>query len=775
MQVNITSISQTATDTITLVANVIYDGETTIDASLFSYEINAGSVTPTSQSPSSGSYNANFTLTLTFSRSGFSSLFVNGLQSTYFIFYDGSFMASSQFTYGFEILNVEFTLTDNEIITAAADITYYETPVNVSNFTYNLTYAGGSYLNATPTSQTPPDGSNPQTGNFTLTLTFNIFDFPNVVVNGLATTYNFLYDGYSVAQFSYTPTFFIPTFTFGPLSVSQINFNEIQASTTYTFNFESAPSASDFTYTVVIGETTYTYTTSNPDFIPNVETAGIFSVSFGSVGFPELFVDGELQTHTLNYQGNTLDEDTDPDEFTYDNTVSLTFTAFAVQLQSDNLTNVEASFSFTYSNFIYAPPQALGQFYYVLNGTTLNNNIISWNISTTSDPPGSASGFGSGTAHFARQSDIFIQAASITHLVRYVDGAEVGPFDSSTVTTVFTLSDSNNITITKPVTIVTISANKSIILPPVGTSKGTLYHFKILTATNPNTLKIFPLVLLSPPIPPLVTKLYTTSLTFDSVIEGVAGPITFNSTTTRNTLTLISDGANWSILNRYTDTLTIAALTGAPTDTLSETTQTKSFQYTYVNSLGDYYTKILLNSTAFSYLKYIFITNADSASLVFTIYLPIAKAFETLPANGSRYNYFTFTIPAGKIAGIILTYLNNTYYIISASINPSISTSGTISETPTIISSTVSLLQSQPAYEIPYYLPNFNSSISQLLILKSATTPIVQGGTEVLFLLTKDPVSLFSLDVGAAVWFIGYQFNETRQYYLPVSYYAPPA
>ena len=143
--------------------------------------------------------------------------------------------------------------------------------------------------------------------------------------------------------------------------------------------------------------------------------------------------------------------------------------------------------------------------------------------------------------------------------------------------------------------------------------------------------------------------------------------------------------------------------------------------------------------------------------------------------NESRYNYFTFTIPAGKIAGIILTYLNNTYYIISASINPSISTSGTTSETPTIISSTVSLLQSQPAYEIPYYLPNFDSSISQLLILKSATTPTVQGGTNVLFRLTKDPVSLFSLDVGAAVWFIGYQFDETRQYYLPVSYYVPPA
>ena len=772
MQVNITSISQTSTNIITLVANVVYDGETTINISSFSFNLNATGVTPTSISPSSGEFNENFTLTLTFSRTGCGDIFVNAVSSTYTIYYDGTYVAEALFTYGFEILNVAFTLTDNQIITAAADITYYETPVIISNFTYNLTYSGGSYLNATPSTQSPADGTT-ETGNFTLTLTFSIYDFPNVVVDGLTTTYNFLYDGYSVAQFPYTPTFFNPTFTFGPFSVSQINFNLIEASTTYTFNFESAPTASSFTYTVVKGESTYTYTTSNPNFIPNLETTGIFLVSFGSVEFPELFDNGVLQTHTLNYQGNSLDVDTDPEEFTYDNTVSLIFTELTVQLEPGNLNNVEASFSFTYTNFQYAPPQS-GQFYYVLNGTVLENNTITWNISATSDPPGSTSGFGSGTARFTRQSNIFIQAASITHLVRYVDGAEVGPFNSSTVTTVFTISDSNNITITNPVTIITINNNKSIILPPVGSRKGILYHFKILTATNPYTLKIFPYLVVSPPIPPLLTKLYTTSLTYDSVIEGVAGPLTMSST--RNTLTLISDGTSWSILNRYTDTLTIGALTGAPTNTLSETTETKSFQYTYVNSEGDYYSKILLASSTSSYLKYIFITNADSSPLEFTIYLPISKAFETLPAISSRYTYFTFTIPAGKVAGIILTYLNNTYYIISASIDPSISTSGSISETPTIISSTVSLLQNQPAYQISYYLPNFDSSISQLLILKTVSAPpTIQGENNVQFQLTKDPVSLFSPATGSAVWFIGYQFNSTRQYYLPVCYYLPPA
>lgn len=565
-----------------------------------------------------------------------------------------------------------------------------------------------------------------------------------------------------------------PGFSFLSFTVVQTSFLSITADAEFTYTPPDPPpdpivypTAPEFTYTVVIGDTTYTYTTANtPTFTPTVNT-GTFSFVFQSITSPfqQIFVPG-IQTHTLNFTRNIPPENinvtSDPVIF---ERIGLTYTSFELTLYDND--DIRANFAYTYGGFT---PSVLN-FKYYLNDTILENEYISWTISNVS-------GIGTGFADFSRSSvvtaDLFTQASTQTHSIRY-ETENIGPFDSSIVTTVFTLNDSTNILITNSITIITINSNKTAMLPPVGTSKGTLHHFKILTATDPNTLKIFPLVVVSPPIPPLETNLYTTSLTYDSVIEGVAGPITFNYTTTRNTLTLISDGSNWSILNRYTDTLTIGGLTGSPTDTLSETTQTKSFQYTYVNSEGDYYTKILLNSTAFSYLKYIFITNADSSSLVFTIYLPIAKAFETLPATESRYNYFTFTIPAGKIAGIILTYVNNTYYIISASINPSISTSGTISETPTIISSTVSLLQSQPAYEIPYYLPNFNSSLSQLLILKSATTPTVQGGTNVSFLLTKDPVSLFSLDAGAAVWFIGYQFNETKQYYLAVSYYVPPA
>jgi hypothetical protein len=773
MSVSITSISQTAVDTITLVADVAYNNAP-IDVSLFTYTVNFINKFPDTQSPSSGTYEENFTLTLTFSRLEQPSLFENGTYYTYEIYYDGTLSAGAQFQFG---LTADITTISNNgttnLITLTADVYFYETPINLGSFTYNILAGGTTHTNVTPTSVTP---SGTRNINFELILTFDNSSFSYLFINNQLETYYIYYDSVLLAQSDYTYVVLMPTFTFNSFTVAQINFNSIAATAGYSIsNIASAPTAANFTYTVLIGATTYTYTTSNPYFTPTVGGT-TFNFTFSSAEFPELFVNDTQQTHTLNYSGYGLSVNSSPVIITYSNTVSLTFTSIVPSLDPSDSAYVYTTFEFTYINFDYGPPQNLGQFYYVLNGTLLNNNIITWGISTTSDPPGSTSGFGSGTARFSRQANIFIQAASITHLVRYVDGAEVGPFNSATRNTVFTISDSNNILLTSSVTLVTLNNYKSIVLPAVARSKGSLVHFKILNTTSPYTFRIVPYFTVSPPIPPLLTKLYSTTLTFDSLIEATAGPLTLTSSTTRNTLTLFSDGTNWWIINRYTDTLTISTLGSTPTDTLSEINQTNSFRYTYVNSSSSY-SKILLYSTSSSYLKYIFITNSDSSSLLFTIYLPNGKAFETLPGRSGQYNYFTFTIPAGKIAGIVLTYSNNTYYIISASINPSISINGQISETPTIISSKLVLLQNQPYYQVPY-LPNFSSSRAELLIIKSNTTPNIQGETgtnSVSFQITNAPIPSFSLAFNSAVWFIGIQENETRQYYLPVCYYSPPA
>lgn len=439
----------------------------------------------------------------------------------------------------------------------------------------------------------------------------------------------------------------------------------------------------------------------------------------------------------------------------------LSFQTLSLTLNSGS--TIRADFTYTYSGFF---PKNI-DFVYYLNGSVLDNLFITWTITNTD-------GVGVGRADFSRSSEVtaslFSQASTQTHFIVYYDPADsIGPFTSSTVTTVFTLSDSNNVTITKPVTIVSISDYKSIILPPVGICKGTLYHFKILTATAPYTLQIFPRLVVSPPIPPLVTNLYTTSLTFDSQIEGTPGAFTFDSTTTLNTLTLVSDGANWWILNRYFGTITPDTADELPGTITSETTETVCFRKISTAS-----TNIAIYPMSYSNLKYIFLQNDNAETgITFTIYFPTGKALETV--TGANYKKILLSVSAGAIAALIITYSNDTYYIVSAINNPAIDTAASFDDTPVSISSTVNYLLNGTFYYVPY-LSNLNSSKSTLVIIKAGGAQKVKSLTSlVVFQLTStaNPYTTpIQLATNKVIWFIVIQVSTT-QYYLPVSYYIP--
>jgi hypothetical protein len=180
MSVSITSISQTAVDTITLVADVAYNNAP-IDVSLFTYTVNFINKFPDTQSPSSGTYEENFTLTLTFSRLEQPSLFENGAYYTYEIYYDGTLSAGAQFQFG---LTADITTISNNgttnLITLTADVYFYETPINLGSFTYNILAGGTTYTNVTPTSVTP---SGTRNNNFELILTFDNSSFSYLFIN----------------------------------------------------------------------------------------------------------------------------------------------------------------------------------------------------------------------------------------------------------------------------------------------------------------------------------------------------------------------------------------------------------------------------------------------------------------------------------------------------------------------------------------------------------------------------------------------------------------
>ena len=554
------------------------------------------------------------------------------------------------------------------------------------------------------------------------------------------------------------------SFSFQSFTVVQTSFISIlaEASFTYTPTVPPPPTVIypqdfEFTYTVVIGATTYTYNiNTTPNFQPTL-TQTTFSFYFNSVSSPfdQLFVPG-IQTHTLNFNRPQEVINVNSSPVTFER-ISLTFTVFEIILFSDP--TIRASFAYTYTGFT---PQAV-DFEYYLNGTLLDNGDITWNISN-------ASGIGTGTAEFSRSGAVtgavFVQVSSQTHEIKYQQ-AVIGPINSSEITTVFTLSNSNNILVTKPITTISINDYKTIILPPVASSKGTLYHFKILTVTDYNTLRIFPCLVVSPSIPPYATYLYTTSLIYDSEIEGEEGPLEFNIQNIRHTLTLVSDGANWWILNRYLGTITPGSANSLPETYTLEPTETACFR----KSIGTS-TNIAIRPKSYSYLKYIFLENtSEVSSITFTIYFPLGKGLDTV--TGNNYKTIALSVEVGKNAALILTYSNDTYYIISAINNPAINITAEFLEEPLSITGTVNRLLNATYYYVPF-ISNLNSSKSTLVIIKASGSQQVKSiSSSVLFQLstTETPYAtpiLFSANM--VIWFIVIQVSTT-QYYLPVSFY----
>jgi hypothetical protein len=535
----------------------------------------------------------------------------------------------------------------------------------------------------------------------------------------------------------------------------------------------------------------FTYS-AQPDYSIIVNTEVIQSPSTGTetarftltVQFPynpspsskfyDLYVNGHLVTYDILYDGLSV---TGGIGYQYSYlTPTLTVTSFSTGLDTDT-TYVITSFSYTYTGFV---PDST-YFSYILNVATTPVTIssVSWTLYNSG-------GSGSGTARFlttaGQLAPLFGQAATITHQLYYSYSDHlIGPFyyptSYSGINTFYTIPfDSSNIETKKSVITITISTtSKTAMLPPVTTCVGTLFHFKILNMSYPYTFRICQ-HLNSPVTYPLQTYLYTGSPSFDSLIENDPSPYVFNSTSIRNTLTLVSDGTNWLIINKYMDTNSGITLSSAtlPEPHLTEVTETSSFKYNYVDSGS--YNNILIHPISYSYLKYIFISNSDTSIVTFNIYVPSGSGLETIDAEAGKCLSLSFSLAAGEIAGLILTYSGDRYYIISASVNLSITTEGTFSNDSSLVSNIVSRLVTGNYFQLPY-VPTLDSSHSCLFILKSGnvTSQHIKGQTaNVIFQTTAVTPSLaFSITTDVAIWFIvTYDQGRGREIYLPICYYS---
>jgi hypothetical protein len=323
--------------------------------------------------------------------------------------------------------------------------------------------------------------------------------------------------------------------------------------------------------------------------------------------------------------------------------------------------------------------------------------------------------------------------------------------------------------------IVNATVNKSIVLPPVNSSVGVPYHIKLTNVGASCELRISP-YMTTPITFPLQTTLYIrNTIPFDSPIED-ANSNSLYIINSAKTVTFVSSGTGWYIINNYsfaTSGLSINGGATLPGDQLNEPSDLTAF---YVNYDGTNVSRrnVLLYTMTNTHLKYIFIWNSSVTTTTFTIYLPSGAIYEDAGRSPSYplYNALSFDLPNNGVAGLIMTYRNGRYYVLSATINPFFSTSAPNSTT--LLTKTLTFIQNgTTGAQFPNIL-DLDTSTTRLFIVKcnSTYTPFFKGETPSIVFLTAGAATDFILNYKEAVWMLPIKVSE-KQKYLPLCYYKP--
>lgn len=415
---------------------------------------------------------------------------------------------------------------------------------------------------------------------------------------------------------------------------------------------------------------------------------------------------------------------------------------------------------------------------------------ISWaegsDTFSPTDTPEAGGGFGTIDVKQSEHSSIFnafVQGGSISVTLEYSNAFEQlpappSPVTSNTVTYYNVVGiDANNILLRdnlKEITLVDISSrNKSVILPHTMACKGIILHFKIIASTAPNKFTISP-YMDQYPDGPRFSSFSSSPVEFTGDIDGVNGPRGF--TVLNYVISIVSDGYSWTILNIYDGAVSITPLYSLPLRIISESSETAAVQYSYINESS--YTNILLSPMTYSYLKYIFLRNSSDGTITFTLYFPYNIAVENT-SSPDTYNTLSVTLPSNRTIkhsfGIILAYLNGSYYIISARILPyNFYQAGGFDPPIITVTNTVNFIQNSSRVYMPL-ITNSNSSRCNLVILKNNRETnenvIIVSQDSGVFIM-NDSFTAISMDFSSVVWFI-VNVNRGVSAYIPVCYYSP--
>ena len=326
--------------------------------------------------------------------------------------------------------------------------------------------------------------------------------------------------------------------------------------------------------------------------------------------------------------------------------------------------------------------------------------------------------------------------------------------------------------------------NKSILLPPVASKPGYIYRIKITNYASPNLLRISPY---------FSTFNGTTSLTagsapYDSSIDGASSTIRLEGS--NYSITLVSDGTNWSIISLYVSSLltpAVASVSG------SSSTESTPKQILYHSTASIY--NIIIAAMNYSFIKNICILNKEESATNFYIYFPLRRSVDNITAGPGQRIRITLNIPANSLGTITLTYANSQYYILGYYIfgTGDNITNNTSSSAAPILTKGISFTTTIPDagrivnYEIPPAELSSNYSIINIVKLNNDTSsvdsvtinkPSSQGSS---YFAITNTTTIKQLSIGlvnyrySCIWLAKYYDSTYDTIILPVHYYLATA
>jgi len=229
-------------------------------------------------------------------------------------------------------------------------------------------------------------------------------------------------------------------------------------------------------------------------------------------------------------------------------------------------------------------------------------------------------------------------------------------------------SDSKNGWSPQPITYISDSEfNKSMILPPVATAKGKLYHFKYLGTKRPFVL-LSSLKNREYPIRKSELVFHPRENLEDIFESTIEGTWKFELTHPNQCVSVVSDGTAWLVVNNYEGIFTSIGKGQLPSSLVTEKGNSHFLNYYWNNDASN---NIVLSDLRENSLKFLHVHRFLPDTGILRIYAPQGVSLETKDVSGDDHSFLSISLSNKAImsntASFVLSYFNKRIYILAYS------------------------------------------------------------------------------------------------------------